>query len=404
MTLELNQMTRQVQEMAEALAARLRQMDARLEELRALLHEHAQPDEALRAKVRQARALGWIGAEPGGEPLDLAHPAPPLPSRISIIAADGSQIHPDRHAAALYYVINVGAILYRRGSGAAPEVFVQPALHFEEDEDETGTDDQPFLVAEVDARRDLEELKLLAEKAEAERAALGGDLDAPIVALADGPLMLLRTLYEATRQEQRQQVSRHAQQLARLQAAHVPVAGYIDRPGSALVTRLLRLAQLDKPAEALESHELRARDRNDPPDRLLFRFLKPGERSALFYNTSRINDDYEGVGQRIAFFYMNVGGEEGGQIGRVEVPAWVAADPAKIGLIQAALYDQSQVTGGYPYVLARAHELAVITAPERAKLDEMVNIALLGQGLAARLSHKAQLKILSSGSRRRYGR
>jgi hypothetical protein len=34
----------------------------------------------------------------------------------------------------------------------------------------------------------------------------------------------------------------------------------------------------------------------------------------------------------------------------------------------------------------------------------MVNIALLGQGLAARLSHKAQLKILSSGSRRRYGR
>ena len=402
MTLELNQVARQVQEMAASVAARQKRLIARLEELRDLLHHYAQPDEALHAKVRRAKDFGGTIAEPGNEPLNAVIPAPSLLSRVCVIAADGSQVHPDRHAAALYYVINVGAILYRYGSGEAPVTVQRATLCYEEDEDETSADEQPFLVASVDARRDLEEAKLLAEQAEAERAVAGGDLDVPIVALADGPLMLWRTLRDP--KGQREQVQQHAALLARLQTVDAPVAGYIDRPGSSLVVRLLRLARLDKPAEQIEDREIGDAGRDAPPDRLLFRFLKPGERSAVFYSTSNINEQYAEEGQRIAFFYMNVGGSGDGQIGRVEVPQWVAEDRAKIGLVQAVLYDQSQVTGGYPYVLARAHELAVITAPERAKLEEMVNIALLGHDLTALPSEKARLKRQFGGRKGRYTR
>ena len=58
--------------------------------------------------------------------------------------------------------------------------------------------------------------------------------------------------------------------------------------------------------------------------------------------------------------------------------------------------------GGYPYVLARAHELALISTDERRDLEEMVTAALRRQGLDPRPSEKAWQKELTGGAKRRH--
>ncbi len=90
------------------------------------------------------------------------------------------------------------------------------------------------------------------------------------------------------------------------------------------------------------------------------------------------------------------------QIARLEMPAWVAQDPARRDLLHAVVWRQCQVLGGYPYVLARAHELALISTDERRSLEEMVMGALRRRGVDARASEKAWYKALTGGARRRH--
>jgi hypothetical protein len=57
------------------------------------------------------------------------------------------------------------------------------------------------------------------------------------------------------------------------------------------------------------------------------------------------------------------------------------------------VYEQCRFNEGYPYVLARADELAVILGPEREVLEEMIVQAMARHGLRVpELSAKARLK------------
>jgi hypothetical protein len=168
------------------------------------------------------------------------------------------------------------------------------------------------------------------------------------------------------------------------------------------VVRLLRLSQL--PLDAISDEAL-----NDLgafhhlTDGLLFDCLQPGERSALFVNASPANqDNYKPAGHTIYFFYLNAGRPGKDAILRVEVPEWVARDPAGLDLAHAALVEQCRVTDGFPYVLMRAHELAVVTVPERRELEHMVVGSLVRRGLTPSLSQKAQGKAWTGSARRRY--
>jgi hypothetical protein len=87
---------------------------------------------------------------------------------------------------------------------------------------------------------------------------------------------------------------------------------------------------------------------------------------------------------------------------RVEVPQWVARDPARLDWVHVALVEQSRVSDGFPYVLMRAHELAVVTLSERRSFDEMVMGALIKQKLRPSISQKAQGKAWTGAARRRY--
>jgi len=92
------------------------------------------------------------------------------------------------------------------------------------------------------------------------------------------------------------------------------------------------------------------------------------------------------------FCYVNVGVTRIPVIARVEAPGWGAQNEDAITTLHAVLLHQSQVLNGYPYVLARAHEEALVTTADKAALDSEIQRQLIAQGIFARPSEKAQQK------------
>ena len=92
---------------------------------------------------------------------------------------------------------------------------------------------------------------------------------------------------------------------------------------------------------------------------LIRQVLNPGERTPLYRSSSKILDEYGP--HRIYYFYLHVGVE----IGRVEVPEWVAADSDLLDMVHSCLCDQAEKGQGYPVALAEAHERAVVRGADR---------------------------------------
>jgi hypothetical protein len=184
--------------------------------------------------------------------------------------------------------------------------------------------------------------------------------------------------------------------LDRLRAGDGTVAGFVSRPYSAEVVALLYLAHLE-PEEREGLQSLVDTDYRGLTDRALFGFLGTGERSALFVRGTADNREFQARGHAVYFFYLNTGSD----LARVEVPEWVARRPERLDLVHAAVYDQCQVGNGYPYVLTRADELAVILGAERDLLEEMISRAMTRHGLDfPELSRKAQQKQVARWRRR----
>jgi hypothetical protein len=379
MTLELSQLTHHVCAMGKTVAERRQTYGPLVELARQWLVDYADQGAMLCHPAREIQA-----AIPTNEPLDAVHPLPTIPQRFTVVAADGSQIQPDRHAAALYYLINIGSLIYRHGSGEAPEAESTSSLGYTEDElYEDGT-----LVAGnlLDVRRDLAELSQLADMCTAEQSDL-------TVALVDGSIVLW-VLEDRAGRARSVKVGAYLDQLNRIRRSGAAVGGYISRPGYGEVTRLLHLASIGGSAE-------QAGRQPNPlehlPDRALFATLPPGARSALFASPKPIiQEHYRPQGHEVRFFYVNVV-QEGRKpaIARVEVPAWLAEDAAKLNLTHAAIVAQARITGDYPYALARADELAYISGRERAAFEEMVDTALLRAGVRPAPSPKATCKRLT---------
>jgi len=379
LTLELSQLTKEVRAMGEVVAKR-RQTAVDLVRLaRQWLVDYADKGPALRHPARTVQA-----AIPTEEPLDAAYALPSLPEGVTVAAADGSQIQPDRHGAARYHLINVGSLVYRHGSGEAPEASSQCVLGYtEEDLYESG---MPVAGNLLDVRRDLAELERLAD-------VCSGEQPTPIVALVDGSILLwvLKDLRGGIRAAK---ISGYLDQLDRIRQAGGIVGGFISRPGYNEVTRLLHLANLDGDTK-------KAQEQPNPlerlPDRAVFTTLPPGARSALFISSRDINqEEYARRGHEVHFFYLNLV-REGDEpvIARIEVPAWVARDSGRLDVIHAAVVAQARITGDYPYALVRADELAYISNQERTALEQMVLTALLRAGISSAPSPKASYKRLT---------
>ncbi len=179
MALNFQQVFEKIREIGSG--ARLRQ--EHLEELRqraaSLMAEWADKTAELQEKVERALQAdpNLRCALPLEEPLDFHEHCASVPTdQVTLIAADGSQIIPDRHAPVLFGLINVGAVILSAGSGEAPRVETDSQLSFDE-EVVTWTE------ALVALQRDLAERKKL--------LALSKEYPAPVVTLDRWPVAVM---------------------------------------------------------------------------------------------------------------------------------------------------------------------------------------------------------------------
>lgn len=328
----------------------------------------------LREKVERARQAdpNIRCALPLVERLDASTPEP-IPgvaeerNPVTLLAADGSQILPDRHAALQYSLVNVGAIAMQPGSNQPPEVFTDSTLIFA---DELYTETGMLNGEAIEQRRDIAERRKLLE--------LAPDYPNPVIALTDGPVELWGAK-NGGEDDYRKNLEIHKSTLSQLQAKNVTVAGYVDKPGADLVIRTLEIAQFSSDDEfknIRKLHPLRG-----VTDRWLYGFLPGGHRSAIFGLQSSSRAHYTGD-LALHFFYLNVGDTKHPSLVRIEFPRWVADDTDRLNLLHATLLQQCRVMGArpYPYILHRAHEIAVVKFEEKEQVEAMLEMELRRSG------------------------
>ena len=435
MTLEYERLGPELEQMAIA-AARLRAAQAeRATQLRAVLARRASDWVAIEAGL--ARAMAAHGADPKyfraarplghDEPLDVPIPAPPPPPRATLIATDGSQILPDRHAPFLYYLINIGAIIYAHGEPAAPGIVSLPSIFYPTIEDDL-TDDSPgFNKSEVTIARDRREIETLAALA----LSMQGQ-PARTLALLDQRLLYWPFVGEQNKTEEA--VFAWTAAMTQIYETGALLAGYIDRPGKASVVTLLQTLLDDDTVNLKELGRRPAAGELTDAD-LYATLLGPGERSPVFVDVSPANSRFaeENPLIEVCFFYLNPGsrfqglGARGQGLGareedsslapnpypltpnlaraiaRVDIPRWVAEDPAAVAFVHGLIYDQCQLMGDYPYVLARADELAVVGRHDEMNLNAMIDGYMQRLGVPdGLLAAKADSKGIARAGRTRH--
>ncbi|MCL4269404.1 MAG: DNA double-strand break repair nuclease NurA [Anaerolineales bacterium] len=333
-----------------------------------LLETYSSQLDFLRSKVDAAKTAdaNIRCAVPLAEALASSHPTPDSISQATLIAADGSQSIADRHSPVQFCVINVGGIIMKPNSGETPSVEVDSELFFGDAIEENGLTTD----GGVALRRDLAERSVI-EK-------MSKDIKGAVVSFTDGTLEIFRSKDVDSPSLYRDTVDKYISVLSRLQSRGIISAGYIDKPSSSLVVKLLELTQITIPEEMEKL-------RNAPPlkyvtdrwlfgyNNKLFQLLPPGHRSAVFKIQSSAEKNYKGV-LELHFFYLNVGTEGHPWPVRVEIPRWVVDDRKQLDLLHAVLVEQCRMMGSkpYPYLLHRAHETAVVKNEEKYQIEQML--------------------------------
>ena len=390
MAVDFLQIRQQIQQLGQIFLTREKFLEKQRELAQALLQSYTDCGEDLRQKIvriTNSSDPSLHCAFPLGERLTQRTGLPMLPPGVTALAADGSQIDLDPHAEVEYCLINVGTIQMCYGTDQPPMTRVHTQLFYDR-ELEHMTENILAL------KRDLNERKELAE--------LGARMPRPVVAFTDGPMELWRA--KVTSKEYHSEYQRSLEEyfavLESLADLGVIAAGYVDKPGAGLVTRLLEIAFI-KPEDEKNPqnyHPLRGvRDQD-----LFEALLQPGERSAVYSIQSSSAKDYP-PRLKVNFFYINVGREGASWLARVEAPEWVINDQPMLDTLHAVLVDQCRRMGNqpYPYLLHRAHETAVVQQEEKAQITQMILLELRNRGVRqGKQSHKSSSKLLAG--RKRY--
>ena len=389
MPLDLLELSTQVRQMGELLAQRRADEHRRLELLDAMLSEYRDRWEEL---AELAETVQERVAVPTG-PLDERIPPGPRPASYTAMATDGAEVDPDRHGGGGdFYLINVGRVRIPYGQPER-EVELRSVSRLGYTEDDLFIVDPrdprrqvPMRDRHLDALRTVEELRALADLSENESA------EPPAVALVDGTL-LFSVLEERPRDFLRNRFyTDFVFQLERLRRLRIPVAAYASRSRGIDLIHLFRAVCGSTPLVCHVcngAHACALRGLNDA--HLIGRSLDRWERSGLFRVRSNVHDSYYGI-HRVYFFLLATGDE----IARVEVPEWAARDQHMLGVLHAILVDQIAKGFGYPAVLARADDRAVISLSDRGVLDTLVQQELARRGVVARPSAKLSRKQVRS--------
>jgi NurA domain len=372
MPINYQQIYGKIQDIGKGARERKKTLEERRSKARDLLNVYASELDLLRSKVDSAKAADQNirCALPLDEPLASSHPPPDSVIQATLIAADGSQAVAGRHDPVQFCVINVGAIVMKPNSGETPYVYTDTEFFYGDAIEDNGLTTD----GGVALKRDLSERSVI-EK-------LSKEINGTIVSFTDGTLEIFRARDIENVKIYQRTVDSYITVLSRLQSKEIITAGYIDKPSSSLVVKLLELAQATIPDD-LEKL------RNTPPlkhvtDRWLFGYnnnlfqlLPPGHRSAVFGIQSSSEKNYKGV-LSLHFFYLNVGTEGHPWPVRVEIPRWVGNDKEKLDLLHGVLVEQCRMMGSrpYPYLLHRAHETAVVKNEEKQQIEQMLSMEL----------------------------
>ena len=360
MPVNFQEIYQRIKEIGAGASERKKTLEERRALARELLNSFAGELGLLRNRVDDAKGFDQNirCAYPLDESLASSYPMPAPIENATLIAADGSQIFPDRHNQVQYYVINVGAIAIQIGSGNTPEIFTDTKLHFLDEFDDTY-----FSESQIALQRDVAERKKLLEISE--------NFSGNIIALTEGQLELWGATDNESRTEFEKSLQDYLDILDALKQNGIITAGYVDKPGANWVTRLLEIASLPK-------DELDRLKKYHPllgvTDRWMYsQILPPEARSAVFALQAKSTETYTNA-LAIHFFYLNVGDKNKSSIVRIDIPHWVAKDIDALDTLHNVLITQAKILGHkpFPYVLHRAHEIAVVTHQEKFQIDQML--------------------------------
>lgn len=369
MPVNFQQVYTRIKEIAQGAHESKKVLEERRMTARELLALYASDLNFLQRKVELAKEsdVNIRCAAPFKDSLVSCFPPPGSITDTTIIAADGSQVNPDRHSAIQFCVINVGVIAMKLSSNEAPSVTVETEILYGDELTPNGSMLSEGMVA---MRRDISERIRLDE--------ISKDIQGPIVNLTDGTLELWGAKGDDP-QAYANFVEQYLGVLSRLHSRGVVTAGYVEKPTADLVARLLEITMADDEQirHLREYHPLRG-----VSDRWIFGerdnpLLPPGYRSAVFGLQSGSEKKYKGA-LSLHFFYLNVGTVGHPWPVRIEIPKWVAEDSKKLDLLHGVIMGQCNMMGNkpYPYLLHRAHETAVVRYEEKEQVEQLLALEL----------------------------
>jgi hypothetical protein len=312
MAIDFQQIYAKIREIGIGARERRERIENLRKHARHLLEENANELDYLRRIVEQAteKDPNIRCALPLNESLASHVPVPDSVKEATLIAADGSQINPDRHASVQFCLVNVGAISMCLNSHQSPAIFTESELLYGDELDtKTGTMTEGMIAL----RRDLKERAKLEE--------LSREIEGPVVTFTDGPIELWGARGGEDAESFHEALTNYKSVLSRLQERDVITAGYVDKPSADLVVRLLELvqAQSEQPKSFRDYHPLRG-----VSDRWLY-----GETGIPCWDRANVRPcfaiqtpsekDYKGV-LSLHFFYLNVGTQGHPWPVRVEIP------------------------------------------------------------------------------------
>ena len=398
MSLEFEKLQGSLDRMAQTAVQRQKERRHFVEELLAVLDRYAQNwveiERALQLASERADPKHYRAARPfsNNDPLNQPIEPPLPPPAATLIATDGSQIMPDRHAAHLYYLLNVGGIVYHHGQGTQPEPFSEPELHYPEDD--AAEVDFLYSSGKVSIERDKKEIGTLANKAWAYRHAAQ-----PLLAILDQ--RLLYWPIGSSDGELNEDVLAWLRGMTKIHDSGALLAGYIDRPMTGYVITLLQaLSGLEDPKFDWKALGKRSAGGGLADAVLVGRILQPFQRSPVFVMIAPPNQRFaeHDPANEVCFFYLH----SGRGIARVDIPRWVAENEAAVTAVHALLVDQCRILGDYPYVIARADEMAVVGHQDHEELNFMIDLTMQKNGIPSSLTAKQGSKGLARGGKTRF--
>lgn len=309
------------------------------------------------------------------------------PTSATLIAVDGSQAVPSRHDSHQYYLLNIGWIVYALGQAGAPVVDSVPSLFYVGD-GKTERDD--ITATKVGVERDAREIVRLAAETWARR-----NQAEPLVPIMDQRLQYWPIGLQKGSLDYAQ---KWVEQMQKIEDAGGWLVGYVERPETSAIITMLNTYSYANGWSDVEVLTKRPELRDVSIYR---RLLTAGQRSCVYqvFNLSAQYKPFVDKGQEICFFYFNPPGA--GDVTRVDLPLWVAEQADVVEQIHGILYDQCLKLNGYPFVLTRADEMAVVRSEDREILERLIAQEMGKNGVWGRQTAKQVGKNLTRAGRRR---